>query len=90
MGVYVRIEDGVVVEVINGVLYETPDENFRKVYGEEPYQAAMALAGHEVPMEHRFSAEFLADLIEVSETEERPSQGWLFDGTSFMPPEESY
>ncbi|WP_313461704.1 hypothetical protein [Pseudomonas nitroreducens] len=83
---YVRVEDGVVAEIIEDVTYEDPEESFRDIYGEEAYLQAKSLAGKAVPIEARFSEEFISSLIDVSEIDPMPEQGWLYDNGAFVEP----
>jgi hypothetical protein len=43
-------------------------------------------AGREVPIEDRFTPEFVVDLVDVSEVNPTPDQRWTYDGEAFSPP----
>lgn len=43
-------------------------------------------AGQPVPIEARYTAEFVASLVDVTGLSPVPTQGWTYDGSKFAPP----
>ncbi|WP_250489992.1 hypothetical protein [Caballeronia sp. INML2] len=42
--------------------------------------------GLEYPIKERFTPEFVATLIDVTNISPQPQQGWIYDGGVFLPP----
>ena len=71
---YARIESGIVIEIIAPMAYEfDADDGSNK-------------AGDEIPIEKRFPAEFVANLIDVTSITPQPDCGWSYDGETFSAP----
>lgn len=43
-------------------------------------------AGEVVPIERKFTAEFVATLIEITDLDPKPSERWTYDGEAFAAP----
>ena len=43
-------------------------------------------AGQLVPIEARYTPEFVASLVDVTGLNPAPAQGWAYDGSKFAPP----
>jgi hypothetical protein len=74
MKTYAHIQDGRMIEVILPATYEfdSPDDF------EPPYKA-----GDEIPIDQRFTPEFVATLVDITTITPAPSVGMVYDGTSF-------
>lgn len=42
-------------------------------------------SGEEIEIALRFSAEFVTDLVDVTDISPLPNQGWTYDGATFTP-----
>lgn len=42
-------------------------------------------AGNEIPVEDRFTPEFVATLVDVTGMNPAPDQRWTYDGSNFTP-----
>ncbi|WP_250538168.1 MULTISPECIES: tail fiber assembly protein [unclassified Caballeronia] len=42
--------------------------------------------GQEVPIDERYTQELVSTLIDVTDVEPKPEQGWTFDGSTFAAP----
>lgn len=58
--------------VVNGRVFETIDPFFNN-------------EGQYVPIEERFVPSFVEELIDITDIEPMPAQGWAFDGINFYP-----
>lgn len=63
---YVRVIDGMVVEVIAPAFW--PD------------------SGEFIPVEQRYTHEFVETLVDVTALNPMPTQWWTYDGSVFLPP----
>ncbi len=87
MKTYARIDAGIVVEIIEPVTYGvdiyttdgTLDEDGNLV------QTLVHHADDEVPISERFVAAFVATLVDITDIEPMPQQGWTYDGSTFAP-----
>lgn len=76
MKTYARVDAGAVQEII-----------LPRTWGvDDPSEPPKFLAEDEQPIERRFTAEFVATLIDVSRVDPLPDCWWTFDGDSFQPP----
>lgn len=84
MKTYVRVYDSAVVEVIGPAVYPSDSPELA-----EPSWKA----GDEIPISDRFTAEFVANLIDVTSISPQPQVNWVAteDGSSwsFSPPASS-
>lgn len=71
MKTYAHVQDGRVVEIILPMVYEfdADDESYK--------------AGDEIPINQRFTPEFVATLVDISEVSPQPTVGMAYDGTTF-------
>jgi hypothetical protein len=79
MKTYAHIQDGKVVEIIVPMAQE-----FDSPEGVEP----VYMAGDEVPIDQRFTSEFVAELIDITNTL-NVVIGMTYDGTTFAAPVEA-
>lgn len=97
MAVYVRIQSGAVFEVIGPLYYDSDAPEFvpvpvldgsGEVVGETPRPADWPTykAGDEIPIDLRFTPEFVALLVDVTDVVPMPDQGWLYSGGMFSEP----
>ncbi|MBU9592767.1 hypothetical protein [Burkholderia multivorans] len=42
--------------------------------------------GNEIPIEERFAADFVEQLVDVTNVSPMPDQQWKYDGETFSPP----
>lgn len=73
MKIYARIDNGVVVEIIASALWPEELPN---------------IGGKEIPIEHRFTREFVATLVDITDASPQPDSGWtaVDGGKTFSPP----
>jgi hypothetical protein len=77
MKTYACIVDGSVFEVIKPMARDVDS-------GEgvsPPFKA-----GDEIPIAERFTPEFVATLVDFTDINPQPAQGWAYDGKVFSPP----
>lgn len=75
---YMRIQDGICVEYLPGVAYT--EESPGWVDGDQ------SRIGLEQPIDERYNAWFIAQLIEITGITPKPQIGWSYDGSLFAPP----
>ncbi|TAM50238.1 MAG: hypothetical protein EPN57_20680 [Paraburkholderia sp.] len=77
---YARIVGGFVVELISPAIYDI----------DSPPECEFEFkCGDEVPIERRFTADIVAQLVDITPLSPQPSPGWTFDGNKFFPPKEA-
>lgn len=86
MEIYARIDDGVVVEIIQPATYETPDPSIATLSGREIYEDLLAKAGQEIPISQRFTPQFVSTLVDITSANPQPQIGWTYSGTQFSQP----
>ena len=74
MKTYARIYNGLVAEIIEPATY-TADV----VVGDQVIHAQ----GDEVAIEDRFTPDFVAALVDITDVVPEPKQGWTYDGNAF-------
>lgn len=42
--------------------------------------------GHEIPVEHRYTPEFCASLVDITDAAPQPEQDWFYAGGAFSEP----
>lgn len=82
MANYCRIEKGIVVELIPSDKYAEDGA----MYDAGTNQWVSVAAGDEIPIERRFTAEFVGTLVDVTGVTPAPECWWSYDGTNFLPP----
>lgn len=83
MKTYVRIEDERVAEIILPAVWEADSPA-----GTDP----SFKAGDEIPIDQRYTPEFVSTLVDVTDVRPTPVEGDVYDGTSFssyVPPARS-
>jgi len=77
MHTYARIDNDIVAEIIEPMAYDIASP---------PGCEYTFDAGYEVPIGQRFSAGFVASLIDITDIAPQPAQGWTYNGISFSAP----
>lgn len=75
---YARIQDGVYVEFIPGHAYEVESPDWQP--------GDPSRIGTEQPVEERYNAWFIAQLVEITGLEPMPQVGWTYNGSVFSAP----
>lgn len=84
---YVRVADGVVVEVIPGASYEAPADELKDSMSPEVWDLLSGRVGSEIPIEQRFTPEFVSKLVDISELNPLPVPGMSYLDGQFLAPE---
>ncbi|MDP9153936.1 MAG: tail fiber assembly protein [Pseudomonadota bacterium] len=74
--IYARVQDGIVQEIIGPMLYEQDD----------PSDPPSYKAGDEIPIHQRYTSEFVAELIDITNVTPQPEGWWTYDGSVFAAP----
>jgi len=83
---FARVIDGLVIELIHGAVYDTPSPELEANVAPEVWQMMVERAGTEIPIEDRFTPEFVGELVDVTGLVPPPAQGMIFEGGEFLPP----
>lgn len=73
---YARIESDRVIEMIFPATYDADSAD-----GQDPAYKA----GDDIPIERRFTPEFVATLVDITDLSPAPEEGWTYDGSTFAP-----
>ncbi|WP_250538708.1 MULTISPECIES: tail fiber assembly protein [unclassified Caballeronia] len=85
MKTYAQVIDGRVQEVIPPETYEAPDPALQGQIDPDLWLTIATRAGSEIPLEARFTPEFCASCVDITDLTPPPAAGWLYDGSSFSP-----
>lgn len=86
MKTFAYVVDGVVFEIIPPVTFPPPDASIIETAGQEVYDALLAKAGEEIPIDERYTPEFVSSCVDISDVSPKPDQNWTYDGTVFSQP----
>lgn len=75
MKTYARIDNGSIAEVIPPVVYEEDD----------PLDPPSYKAGDEVPIEKRYTPEFVATFVDITDLNPMPGPNWSYRDGKFAP-----
>lgn len=78
MQVYARVLGGVVVEIINPIVYDVDSP---------PGCEHVFKKGDEVPIDRRYHADVAQQCVDITGVVPSPAVGWLYDGKKFSPPQ---
>lgn len=79
MKTYARVDSGVVQEIILPRTWGVDDVSDPPKF----------MASDEQPIELRFTSDFVAQMVDVSNLSPMPESGWVYDGVTFSQPPES-
>lgn len=85
MKTFVRVVNGVVVEIIQPMRWAMPSADKESLYSPDLWALMQELDGQEVEMAQRFPAAFRADCVEILADSEIAT-GWQYSGGDFFPP----
>lgn len=74
MRVYALLSAGVVAEIIHPAVYDAEHPDWT--------DELHTRVGQEIPIEERFTAELIAMMVEVTDLQPKPKEGWLFSADS--------
>lgn len=83
MSTYAYIDDGVVLEIIGPATWPEPDDAAMGDVDPETWAAWKARAGQEISITDRYTPEFVAQCVDVTNIGPAPQVGWVYDGNSF-------
>lgn len=77
MHTYAHIDNGIVIEIIEPMIYDVDapegcEFEFKK--------------GDEVPIGRRFVPALVARMVDITGISPQPAYGWAYDGAKFSPP----
>jgi hypothetical protein len=85
MKIYAYVQGDGVAEIIAPATYPHPDPADIETYGQEAYDAQAARAGQEIPITERYTPEFCAACVNVTDVNPQPQVGWIYSGATFAP-----